>query len=304
MRLFTRIAGALVVLIVLAVTLVLSWAQITWRRDFSSTPMPAVTASRDPAVIERGAYVVHAVAHCTHCHGDDLSNGPLIDAGPFGRYAPTNLTRLAARSDGEIARAVRNAVDHDGALAPMMLVGVGALSDEDLIAVVSYLRTLTPRGTDAPADEWGIVAKLLAGRFQPRTSSPPAHAAMGDEPTVARGSYLANGPALCVGCHTARDPMQGFALVGAPFAGDPHPHVDKVDPAFEIVAPNITHVAHGTWSEDAFVERFRAGPVHAGTIMPWVPFAKLSESDVRSIHRYLKTLTPVNNDVGPTRRPR
>ena len=29
-------------------------------------------------------------------------------------------------------------------------------------------------------------------------------------------------------------------------------------------------------------------------IMPWTSFAKLSESDVRSVHRYLKTLTPVH----------
>lgn len=302
-RTLLRVAGGLVVLVVLAVTLVLAWAQVTWRRDFSSTPLPALAASRDPVVIARGDYVVHAVAHCTHCHGDDLANGPVVDAGAFGRFHPTNLTRLAAHSDAQIARAVRNAVDRDGGLAPIMLVGVGTMSEDDLVAVVSYLRTLAPKGDDAPPDEWGIVAKLSSSRFHPRIGEPPPHAAMRDVPSVERGAYLANGPAFCVGCHTARAPMSGFAAVGAPFAGDPNPHVDKVDAAFEIVAPNITNVAN-VWSEDAFVERFRAGPVHAGSIMPWTPFAKLSESDVRSLYRYLHTLTPIVNDLGSTRRPR
>jgi len=32
-------------------------------------PYPAVQASRDPAVIERGRYLVRGAAHCADCHG-------------------------------------------------------------------------------------------------------------------------------------------------------------------------------------------------------------------------------------------
>src|SRR5688500_8806114 len=41
-------------------------------------PEPAIRASADPAVIERGAYLVYAVAHCSECHG----------ARPAGDHSP------------------------------------------------------------------------------------------------------------------------------------------------------------------------------------------------------------------------
>jgi mono/diheme cytochrome c family protein len=310
-----KIGVSILFTIVVALIAAFAWMQATWRRDFSSTPFPDIHASADPSVIARGEYVAQAVAHCSHCHSPDapkigdLSGGPAIDAGPFGHFYPSNLTPvgIGKLSDGELARAIRHAVDHDGTLAPMMLVGVAPMADEDLVAVISYLRSLPPKQNATPKDEWGLVAKLLSSKFQPRTASAPPYVPPG-EISIERGKYLALGPALCASCHTARDPMKGFAVVGEVLTGEPHPHVDKVDPAFEIVAPNLTpDVSTGiiaSWSEEQFVERFRRGRMFEGSIMPWESFQKLSDTDVRSLYRFLHSLQAVKHDVGPTRRPR
>ena len=37
---------------------------------FDDTPYPDVAASTDPAVVERGRYIVRVVAPCAGCHGD------------------------------------------------------------------------------------------------------------------------------------------------------------------------------------------------------------------------------------------
>ncbi len=37
--------------------------------------------------------------------------------------------------------------------------------------------------------------------------------------------------------------------------------------------------------------------------MPWENFAEMTDDDVRSIYRYLRTLPPTNHAGGPTRRP-
>lgn len=313
LRACALLGGALLLLAALGAT----WVSLSWRRDFSAVPEPRLSLPTDPEAVARGAYVVNHVAHCGHCHAaeapllGELSGGEPIDAGPFGRFQPTNLTPhatgIGALTDGQIARAVRSAVLHDGGLAPMMVVGAGPIADADLADAIVYLRSLAPVERAVPPSEWGLLAKLLSSRFGPRAAEAPTWVPPG-EPSVARGDYLANGPAACAVCHTARDPMRGFADAGPRLAGDPRPHPDPTDPEYEIVAPNLTPdpstgVLAG-WDEQRFVERFRAGRVHAGSNMPWESFAGLSEADLRSLWRYLASLAPVEHDTGPSRRPR
>ncbi len=46
--------------------------------------------------------------------------------------------------------------------------------------------------------------------------------------------------------------------------------------------------------------RLKAGRVHASSIMPWEGFQLTTETDLRSVYQYLRSLPPVDNDVGPT----
>jgi len=321
-----KILGVLLGLVLLTGMGFVVYVQVAYNVDFPDTPLPAITARTDAATLARGEYLVHAVAHCSSCHGPaelmkqrtidftrPLVGGYTWEPGPFGSFGAftaRNLTPhptgIGGLSDGQLARAIRHGVDARGKLSPMMRIAVGPMSDEDLTAIVSWLRAQAPVEAKRPHYELGFLGKLVALDFTPRREAPPAHVSEG-EISVARGKYLAEGPAMCVGCHTPHDPTAGFARSGAPFSGEADAEEDPTDPAQEIIAPNLTpdpETGHITsWSEDAFVARFRGGRLVKGSKMPWEGFARLTENDVRSLYRYLRTVPPVKRKVGPTVRP-
>ena len=73
MKKLAKIRGGLVgVLVVLVLGFVL-YVQLTHVRDFGTVPLPNISASQDPAVIARDAYITHAIAHCSACHGNGES---------------------------------------------------------------------------------------------------------------------------------------------------------------------------------------------------------------------------------------
>ncbi len=73
------------------------------------------------------------------------------------------------------------------------------------------------------------------------------------------------------------------------------------------MSPNLTpDAATGrivSWSEDDFVQRFRLGLVIADSPMPWGSFKRMTESDLRALYRYFRTLMPVRRDNGPVLQP-
>jgi mono/diheme cytochrome c family protein len=312
--------GALVAMVVAA----LVYFELTYKKDFSGVPLPPIVASQDPEVIRQGEYLVNSFAHCQACHQQhefaherkpnpdmkDFGAGYEMVAGPFGTFRPANLSShpefgIGKMSDGQLARAIRHGVDRNGRLAPMMSLAVGNMSNEDLTAVVSYLRTLPPKATPVAPDEWGIIAKVLAGSFTPHDEPPIAHVPPGGV-SIERGRYLANGPGFCYGCHTALD-MSTFKLTGARFSGEPTAEPDPFDPASEFVVPNLTPDKEtgwiARWTEDAFVVRFKqGGRIYKGSKMPWENYARATEDDLRSVYRYLMSLPPTKKMTGPSHR--
>ena len=72
--------------------------------------------------------------------------------------------------------------------------------------------------------------------------------------------------------------------------------------------PNLTPDARtspiGTWTEDTFVARFRQGELVSGTPMPWGAYARMTDEDLRSVYRYLRTLPPFEHATGPVIQPK
>lgn len=316
--------GIVVAAVAVLVGGVLGWVLLSWDADYSGMGKPAIRASTDPVVIARGDYVFNAVAHCSICHGGPkgttrkrgdrlpMVGGLVFEAGPFGRFVARNLTAdretgLGAQSDGDIARAIRTAVDHQGHFMPFMKLAVGPIGDEDLTAMISYMRTLAPARRAEEPEAWGLLAKYLtATRLEPAVQVPPLYVPPSAEPSTGRGAYLANGPAGCRFCHTKHDAMAGFEEAAEPFTGgDIEP--DDTDPTSEFEAPNLTPDPKSSpmaaWDEQAFVTRFRGGAVFAGSHMPWENFAELTDADVRSLYRYFRSLPPVEAPTGPSHRP-
>jgi mono/diheme cytochrome c family protein len=318
-------AGAVVGVAVLGVGGLLGFGAATYgkRLSFPGTPAPDLHASTDPAVIDRGRYLVHGPAHCAQCHGSDdrahpekstpdhpLSGGLAFDMGPIGVTYASNLTPdptgIGPRTDAELARAVRTGVLHDGRLSVFMRYSASALSDDDLVAVLSYLRAQKPVARAVPRGEVRLLGKALLpfARLAPATEPPPVGVAPSAEPSVARGAYVAEHVARCVGCHSQVDPATFLPTGPKAGGGDPDPsHGDDAD--MEFVSPNLTSDPTGLtgkWPEDAFVARLRGGRVHRSSIMPWEQVARMTEADMRSVYRYLRSLPPVSRDVGATYR--
>lgn len=313
-----KILVALVLLIVVLVAGVSLYVASRQNLRFDA-PYPAVEASTDSTVIARGSYVVRMVANCYMCHGDTtrraaalagaevpLSGGFHWDIPPGTIYArnitPDPETGIGTFSPGAIARALRNGVGHDGrALLPFM--EMQGLSDEDLAAVVSYLKSQPPVHHVVPAHRFNLLGKVvkatvLAQPVGPR-SAPPQASPRGA--TMENGRYLVESVGNCWACHTQRDEKTG-ALVGPRFGGATG-FIEPGDPGHVWAPPNITSDSTtgrlGHMTEDEFVTRFRAGRLLPGSPMPWQGFSRMSEDDLRAMYLYLQSVPPVTHDVGP-----
>ena len=314
-KILLSILGLAAVAVVAAIAYVASRQHLT----FDDTPYPEIAASADSAVIARGRYVVRNVVNCAQCHGDTTQHATLAAGGdvplsggyhwdiPPGTFYARNITPdpesgIGRFTDKQVARALRFGVGHDGrALLPFM--ELQGLSDEDLVAVVSYLRSQAPVHNVVPAHVYTplgkiVKATILADPVGPK-GTPPAVSPHGA--TVENGRYLVESVALCWACHTQRDEKTG-ELTGPRFGGATD-FYEPSTPRQMWNPPNITSDPEtgklGKLSEDEFVARFRAGRVLPGSPMPWQGFAKMDEEDLRAMYRYLKTVPPVKRDVGP-----
>jgi mono/diheme cytochrome c family protein len=332
-KLFKALAwAALAPLGVLA--LLVAYAQLALPR---ANPVEEVSIEATPARLARGKYLAEHVSDCMGCHslrdwslygapvrpGSEYGGGStLFDQrlGLPGSFPPRNLTpfNLKRYSDGELVRALRCGVSHEGGpLMPVMPYDYfREYSREDLYSIIAWLRSLPVLIQVVPP------AKPLPGAgFFIRSFPSPAPAFEDAPPPSDRlryGRYMARA-AACGVCHTPLD-KRGRPLPGMDYAGGIRfPSVDFESPgplALEgggIVSTNLTpdpETGIGTWTEKDFLDRFRAWrgksgqamahPVKKGeaqTYMPWSQFAGMSDQDLGAVFYYLKSLPPVKNRI-------
>ncbi len=295
------------------------YALMGYRKTWD-VPLPRTRTIRDSAVIARGEYIVYGPGRCADCHASDsvrprlfkgeevpLTGGEGINT-YLGTWSAPNLTSdsatgIGAVSDGQLARMIRHGVNREGRVALPFMDVYANLTEKDLVAVLSYLRSLPPSPGMPPVSRVNLMGKITLAYFIKPYSpepSPPAESLAAD--TSARyGEYLANTLCGCRSCHTARNLKTGKYL--APFFSGGLAFRSKLRPGFVYVSPNLTpdsatgHIA--SWNEDYFVSRFRAGLLIGDSPMPWGSFTRISDADLRALYRYLRGLAPVRRDNGP-----
>ena len=318
--------GILATVVVLAFAGLAVYVARTWDRMYDA-PLPEVRISTDPAVLALGEYLVYGPAHCVECHGASwdalqklgegvqvpLSGGLKLAMGPLGAVYSGNLTPdpetgIGRYSDAQIARMMRWAVRPDGRATVEPMMPFGNMSEDDLVAVISYLRAQAPVRNLVPANEWtmmGKVVKSFVGVMKPRTTINPPRIAPPQGVTKERGEYLARYVTNCVGCHTPRDPNT-FAATGPDFSGgfemEPAP-IPGVDQTVWFRTPNITPAAGSALMKfpdrETFIARFqKGGRHHAGSTMPWEAFARIATEDLAALYEYLYSLPPVDGPAG------
>ncbi len=301
----------------------LAFGILSWGVRPEQRPALKVHAPLDPARIERGRYLSNHVLGCIECHSArdwTRFGGPVVGApgaggdcwgareGVPGKVCASNITPdddagIGAWTDGEVLRAIREGVDREGeALFPSMpFTEYAALSDEDALSVVAYLRTLEPDGKNVPPTEidfpFSYYIKLL-----PRKLDGPVATADGDD-EVAYGEYLAT-VGGCRHCHSPIDSRLRLEP-GREFSGGR----EFRGPFGVLRSPNLTSHQTGLGAVDRgyFVKLLRKASSASGgakrvdpshnTIMPWIPYGGMSEADASAIFSFLRSVQPKANRV-------
>ena len=294
---FGVIGGGLVVVAVLLVVVLFLVGSRNVNRTYD-VAIATVSIPTDAASIAQGKHYVEAVGVCQVCHGQNLA-GPVIDdckdvpcigfsdESIFGKIAPANLTSGlggigGSFTDYDYIRAIRHGIGMDNqALTIMPAEEYNRISDDDLGAIIAYLKTLPPVDNEVGESGLGPLGRTLAsfvGGLIPaslidheaqRTQSPAVGV------TAEYGEYLSN---ICTVCH-------GQGLSGSRVPGN-----DRVK------APDITMSGDiGSWTKSQFLDAIRSGNTPKGNLldprfMPWNRFTQMTNDELDAIWLYLESL--------------
>jgi len=265
-----------------------------------------------PAQVERGQYLVEVLGACGNCHTPRDEHGE-IDAKhlaggleireSFGvavapNITPDRETGLGRWSDAEIVRAIREGRSRDGRVLgpPMPFHLYRRLSDRDVQAVVSYLRTIPPVRNAVGPSRYTVPLPATYGPPVGRVGEPDR------ANLVAYGEYLAGPVAHCMDCHTPRG-AGGRADAGRLGGGG----MAFRGPWGTSYAANITPDAEtgiGRLDDGQLVAALHGARRDGQRVLPPMPTAYytrgIPETDLRAIVAYLRSLTPVRNAVPPS----
>lgn len=261
----------------------------------------------DSTAVERGRYLAEGLLQCMICHSErdwEKPGAPPVEGrrgagrvireeGPYRLVAP-NLTPhpetgIGRWTDEQLIRAIRRGVGHDGrALHPLMYYGkFRHLTDDDVEAVVAYLRSLEPIDNPLPSTHLSPEEREQAESGTPATVDPIDLASLD---SLERGHALVTF-GDCVGCHTAWSaPRNAPELAGGNL-------IERGERS--AFSTNITpHLTGMPYDAETFIRIIRTGKGGAtDPLMPWIAFRKLSDADLRDIHAYLQTRPPFTHQV-------
>lgn len=288
LRIVGFVLGSLLAIMVVAgvVLYLMGNARLNKVYDF---PSSNITVPTGAASIELGKH--RAATLCEGCHGEDLSGiDNWFNAGPLGTIDSANLTAGAGGvgrdfTTEDYVRAIRHGIGKDG--KPIFMTAVLAtshLSDEDLGAIIAYLKTVPPVDHELDGEQFTPLAKILlaAGLLDKLPVEAVPHdvdiTAPEMGPTVDFGEYLVK-TNDCQVCH-------GVQLNGGPFP----------DPTITKISPNLTPGGElGFWSEEDFINTIRTGKTPGGyqldpEFMPWPSYSKFYDEELKAIWLYLQSL--------------
>lgn len=271
---------------------------------FLALALAAGTASAQQGRLERGKYLMDSVVACGNCHvqrgpqgqplmDKGLSGGMVFDEKPFRAVAsnitPDPETGIGKWTDAQLAKAIREGIRPDGSVIgpPMPIEFYRHLSDDDLAAIITYLRAQPPVTNAVAKSKYNVPLPPNYGPPLKSVKAPPAGK------TAAYGKYLVE-IGHCMECHTPRN-EKGMLVMSALGAGG---QVFK-GPWGESVSRNLTPHETGIkgWSDEQIRKAVREGVNREG--QPYKPpmafgwYKNISDDDMAAITAYLKTLKPV-----------
>jgi Cytochrome C oxidase, cbb3-type, subunit III len=258
-------------------------------------PVADIHVAGTPAQIVRGEKLAHICASC-HTPGDQL---PLSGTNfvvkfalpPLGTLYAPNLTpsgNIKDWTDGEVIRAIREGVHKDGrSLLIMPAESFRNMSDDDVQALVAYLRSQPATGGPTPTNQFNLLGALFINLNDFRTAQHAVgHVPMPQPGTLEYGKYMVD----IIGCRSCHgDQLQGRVENGRP---GPPP------------GPNLTLIVP-QWTEEQFMTFFNSGTKPGGATvpiltlpsgfsepkMPWPTVRAVTRDDeLKAMYAYLHSL--------------
>jgi hypothetical protein len=296
-RWFKRIGLGLLGAIVVAAIVIAIWVYTqTSAYDASvdkvyDIPLSSLDISNDPAVIARGKHLSESIMVCSvrDCHGGDLAGGEPTGEGPLGSWMAPNLTTVVpAYTDPELARLIRHGVKKDGRSVRFMPShDINWVPESDLVALISYLRTLTPIDKPSGPVDIGWLAKVLDRQgtidldIARRIDHDKIEIGPLPSPTAEYGKYISR---LCRKCHGEEH-----------FSGGHMPGTPSDFPTPLNLTPHETGLKD--WTYEDFVQVMDTGIRKNGEkldgFMPVEAIRKMDETEKRALWAFLRSLPPV-----------
>ncbi len=300
-------------LFLLVGALILATSVRVFAQDPATTPEPEDTDGAAVATdsLARGEYLVRVAGACVYCHatggpaaldfegadpltvdlagGAPMLSGNIAEEIPYGVVYASNLTMLGEWSDEAIENAIRYGVRPDGSvlLPPMPYDAYETMSDEDMAAVIAYLKSLTPVEMDIPEAELEAGVTRETARVAPEIDAAMEHPALAEDATLEeQGAYLGQSVAACIHCHGSVT-EDGRINVTGPLAGETLMYTD-----FGITpAPSLLQEEIGQWPDEGLINfingiKSNGDPVF---IMPVSVFKNLTQADKEALVAWLRT---------------
>jgi mono/diheme cytochrome c family protein len=250
-------------------------------------PVPFVT---DEASIARGKYLFQTRG-CMECHGSDGAGkdvvnekGGMLVQSPNISPGPGSVVKNYKEEDW--VRTIRHGVSPSR--RPLLIMpskDYARLTDEDLAALVAYVKTMPPAVGESSNIRFPAIVNLLYAfgaikddAEQIDHTLPPGQP-VAEGVTAEHGAYVAQ---MCTGCHG--DGMSGGKIPGVP---PDWPPAANLTPGSGSVMPRYE-------TPEQFAAMLRTGKRPDGSaVSPAMPFdslRNLNDTDVGALYAYLKTL--------------
>ena len=277
----------------------IGFSKLNARHD---NPATAIQVAGTTAQIARGEQLANI---CSDCHSPEnqlpLSGANFaakFDFPPMGTLYAPNLTpsgNIQDWTDGEVIRAIREGIHKNGRALLIMPAGsYRNMSDDDVQALVAYLRSQPSTGAPTPNNQFNLLGAVFMNLSDFRTAQQPVGSVTAPRAgTLEYGKYWVD-IIGCSDCHGAQ--LQGKVDDGQP--GPP-------------AGPNLTLIVP-QWTEEQFMTFFNTGTMPGGAKVPIITLASgyssprmpwpmiravTTDDELKAMYAYLRSLAVIESPI-------
>jgi mono/diheme cytochrome c family protein len=313
MKRLLKIIGVILLLLVVFGILTFLYIKYTDIPSYSIEPIDYEVQS-SAEVIARGKKL--SLMLCANCHKNPetgkLTGTQMLDVpAEFGEIYSQNITQdktygIGDWTDKELLYLLRTGIKKDGQYSPPYMAKLPMMSDEDINAIIAFLRSddllvkadPTP---DTPCEPSFLTKMLCRLAFKPYPMPSGPIAPPDTVNSVEWGEYLVHN-LDCFACHSSDFKTNNYLdpkLSKGYFAGGNKP-LDKQGRVK--LTSNLTpdkETGIGSWSKEKFHNAVKSGlkENEPALSFPMMPYAQLSDKEIEAMYDYLMTIPPIKNKV-------